>query len=138
LHLDSGAFLAFKVMATFVFFAILYLACRKASGRHEGVGFGLEYSFLMASILVLTPRMQYYNYIYLIPVFWILYDRRHEILQGRWAMCAALLLFLLIISPTAYVSLYAVVCLWLLLLYLLFRTRRTSENLSYAGESGDI
>ncbi|MCX6695064.1 MAG: glycosyltransferase family 87 protein [Candidatus Altiarchaeota archaeon] len=121
LSIDPMAFTVVKVILALAFLILLYLYCKRTV-KSAGSRFDLDYAFLIASILMLTPHMVYYNYVYLILPFWILYDQRDALLKGN-VRYAALALLLLIVSPTTHVSLVAIVLFWLTLLYLIFKLK---------------
>ena len=120
---DPELFGLYKAGVILLFLAVLYLSCRGVSGRYQKARFDMEYAFLLVSVLILTPEAAYYNYIYLLPVCWILYDRRADLLSVPWTRYSMTLLFLLVLTPLVYVTILSTVALWLLLLYLMFKLR---------------
>ena len=60
---------------------------------------------------------------YFIPVFWILYDRRKELLAEAKIRYSLLILSLLILTPIIALTLYSILLFWLLLLYLMFKLK---------------
>ena len=123
LQISPGLIWLVRTVIMSVFILILYVLCGRAGGTEAKSRFELEYALILASTLVLLPRNAYYNYPLLIPVFWILYDRRRDFIVGRRTGYLTSFLLLLTVQPVIELSFYAVVCLWLLLLYLMFKRR---------------